>query len=44
MKKLIEDPEKFYEAKERPSGHNIGKALVKIMGLDSTKSLANTKF
>lgn len=32
MKKLIEDPEKFYEAKERPSGHNIGKSFGKDNG------------
>lgn len=32
MKKLIEDPEKFYEAKERPSGHNIGKNFGKDNG------------
>ena len=25
MKKLIEDPEKYYKAKKRPSGHDIGK-------------------
>ena len=32
MKKLIEDPEKFYEAKVRPSGHNIGKSFGKDNG------------
>jgi site-specific DNA-methyltransferase (cytosine-N4-specific) len=27
MKKLLEDPDKFYTPKERPSGHAIGKAF-----------------
>lgn len=27
MKKLLEDPGKFYEPKERPSGHDIGKGF-----------------
>ena len=29
MKKLIEDPEKFYRPKERPSGHDISKGFGK---------------
>jgi DNA modification methylase len=29
MKKLLEDPEKFYGAKKRPSGHDIGKGFGK---------------
>ena len=29
MKKLIEDPEKFYQPKNRPSGHNISKGFGK---------------
>jgi len=29
MKKLLEDPEKFYNAKKRPSGHDIGKGFGK---------------
>ena len=29
MKKLLEDPEKFYDAKKRPSGHDIGKGFGK---------------
>jgi site-specific DNA-methyltransferase (cytosine-N4-specific) len=32
MKKLIEDPEKFYKAKKRPSGHDIGKTFGKDNG------------
>jgi DNA modification methylase len=32
MKKLLEDPEKFYEAKKRPSGHDISKAFGKDNG------------
>ncbi len=27
MKKLIQDPEKFYKAKKRPSGHDIGRSF-----------------
>jgi DNA modification methylase len=27
MKKLIEDPEKYYKAKKRPSGHDIGSSF-----------------
>jgi site-specific DNA-methyltransferase (cytosine-N4-specific) len=27
MKKLLADPDKFYEPKERPSGHDIGKGF-----------------
>jgi DNA modification methylase len=29
MKKLLEDPDKFYDAKMRPSGHDIGKGFGK---------------
>lgn len=32
MKKLIEDPEKFYTAKERPSGHQISMSFGKDNG------------
>jgi DNA modification methylase len=32
MKKLIQDPEKFYEPKKRPSGHDIGKSFGKDNG------------
>ncbi|CDQ11735.1 Modification methylase PvuII [Acidithiobacillus ferrivorans] len=32
MKKLIEDPEKFYTPKVRPSGHDIGKGFAKDNG------------
>lgn len=32
MKKLLEDPEKFYNPKKRPSGHDIGKAFSKDNG------------
>lgn len=32
MKKLLEDPEKFYDAKKRPSGHDISKAFAKDNG------------
>ncbi|UNK55018.1 DNA-methyltransferase [Rahnella aceris] len=32
MKKLIEDPEKFYSPKMRPSGHDIGKSFGKDNG------------
>lgn len=32
MKKLIKDPEGFYKAKERPSGHDIGKNFGKDNG------------
>jgi DNA modification methylase len=32
MKKLLEDPGKFYEAKKRPSGHDISKAFGKDNG------------
>lgn len=32
MKKLIKDPEKFYQPKVRPSGHDIGKAFGKDNG------------
>lgn len=32
MKKLIEDPEKFYKPKVRPSGHDIGSAFSKDNG------------
>jgi DNA modification methylase len=32
MKKLLEDPEKFYDAKKRPSGHEISKAFAKDNG------------
>lgn len=32
MKKLLEDPDKFYGAKKRPSGHDISKAFAKDNG------------
>lgn len=32
MKKLIEDPDKFYAPKMRPSGHDIGKGFAKDNG------------
>lgn len=32
MKKLIEDPDKFYKPKKRPSGHDIGKSFGKDNG------------
>lgn len=32
MKKLLEDPEKFYDPKKRPSGHDISKAFSKDNG------------
>lgn len=32
MKKLIEDPDKFYTPKTRPSGHDIGKSFAKDNG------------
>lgn len=32
MKKLIEDPNKFYQPKVRPSGHDIGKGFAKDNG------------
>jgi len=32
MKKLIEDPDKFYTPKTRPSGHDIGKSFSKDNG------------
>ena len=32
MKKLIKDPSKFYKAKKRPSGHDIGKGFGKDNG------------
>jgi len=32
MKKLLEDPEKFYTPKVRPSGHDIGKSFAKDNG------------
>jgi site-specific DNA-methyltransferase (cytosine-N4-specific) len=32
MKKLIEDPDRFYTPKVRPSGHDIGKAFAKDNG------------
>lgn len=32
MKKLIEDPDKFYTPKVRPSGHDIGKSFAKDNG------------
>lgn len=32
MKKLIEDPDKFYKPKVRPSGHDIGKSFSKNNG------------
>ncbi len=32
MKKLLEDPDAFYQPKERPSGHDIGKGFAKNNG------------
>jgi DNA modification methylase len=32
MKKLLEDPEGFYQPKKRPSGHDIGRAFAKDNG------------
>ncbi len=32
MKKLLEDPDKFYDPKKRPSGHDISKAFSKDNG------------
>lgn len=32
MKKLIQDPDSFYQPKERPSGHDIGRAFAKDNG------------
>ena len=32
MRKLIEDPDKFYRPKVRPSGHNIGRGFAKDNG------------
>jgi len=32
MKKLLEDPDKFYKPKKRPSGHDIGKGFGKDNG------------
>lgn len=32
MKKLLEDPDKFYSPKKRPSGHDIGKGFAKNNG------------
>jgi DNA modification methylase len=32
MKKLLEDPDKFYDPKKRPSGHDIGKGFGKDNG------------
>jgi site-specific DNA-methyltransferase (cytosine-N4-specific) len=32
MKKLMEDPDKFYKPKVRPSGHDIGKGFAKDNG------------
>ena len=32
MKKLLQNPEKFYQPKERPSGHDIGKAFANNNG------------
>jgi site-specific DNA-methyltransferase (cytosine-N4-specific) len=32
MKKLLEDPDAFYQPKERPSGHDIGKGFGKDNG------------
>jgi DNA modification methylase len=32
MKSLLQDPEKFYTPKERPSGHQIGKSFAKDNG------------
>lgn len=51
MKKLIEDPEKYYTAKERPSGHTISKSFGKDNGgsippnlLTIANSEANTPY
>jgi DNA modification methylase len=32
MKKLLEDPDKFYKPKQRPSGHDIGRGFGKLNG------------
>jgi DNA modification methylase len=32
MKKLLKDPDKFYDPKKRPSGHDIGRAFAKDNG------------
>lgn len=32
MKKLLEDPEKYYSSKKRPSGHEIGRGFAKDNG------------
>jgi DNA modification methylase len=32
MKKLLEDPERFYKPKQRPSGHDIGEAFASDRG------------
>jgi site-specific DNA-methyltransferase (cytosine-N4-specific) len=32
MKKLLRDPERYYQAKERPSGHQISRAFAKDNG------------
>ena len=32
MKKLLEDPQRFYEPKQRPSGHSIGEAFANDRG------------
>ena len=32
MKQLLKDPDKFYDPKKRPSGHDIGKAFAKDNG------------
>ena len=32
MKKLLDDPDKYYKAKKRPSGHDIGKSFGKNNG------------
>jgi DNA modification methylase len=51
MKKLLEDPEKYYKAKERPSGHQISKSFSNDNGgsipsnlLQISNSESNSKY
>ena len=51
MKKLLEDPGKYYEAKKRPSGHDIGDSFGKDNGgaipsnlLQISNSESNSKY
>jgi site-specific DNA-methyltransferase (cytosine-N4-specific) len=51
MKKLLENPEKYYEPKKRPSGHDIGESFAKDNGgaipsnlLQISNSESNTKY